>query len=314
MTDDALHTTVSDSQGIRGRLAASLEGRYRVQSPIGAGGMATVWLAEDLKHKRSVAIKVLTPEVANSIGTERFLKEIEIAAGLRHARILPLYDSGEANGLLYYVMPRIVGESLRERMERRPALSIDESVRLVGEVAEALTYAHARDVVHRDIKPENIMLEEGHALVTDFGIARAVASAGEARLTSTGVRIGTPLYMSPEQAASDSDVDARTDVYSLACVLFEMIAGRPPFTGASADAVLIQRFTQPAPRLATLRGDVATAIDNALYRAMARNPAERFESVADFAGALRPAGGAAESANQSSIAVLPFTNMSGNPA
>ena len=280
MSDDTLRTTLSDSQSIRGRLAASLEARYRIEAPIGAGGMATVWLAEDLKHKRSVAIKVLTPEVANSIGTERFLKEIEIAASLRHARILPLYDSGEANGLLYYVMPRIVGESLRERMDRRPALSIDESVRLVGEVAEALSHAHAREVVHRDIKPENIMLEEGRALVTDFGIARAVMSAGDARLTSTGMRVGTPLYMSPEQAANDDNVDARADIYSLACVLFEMLAGRPPFTGASADAVMIQRFTQAPPRLATLRGDVPAAIDNAVYRAMARNATERFGSVA----------------------------------
>ena len=312
MTDESLNATLADSQGIRGRLATSLEGRYRIEGPLGAGGMSTVWLAEDLKHKRRVAIKVLTPEIANSIGTERFLKEIEIAAGLRHPRILPLYDSGEASGLLYYVMPRIEGESLRERMERRPALSIDESVRLIGEIAEALAYAHGRDVVHRDIKPENIMLEEGHALVTDFGIARAVMSAGDARLTSTGVRVGTPLYMSPEQAASDGNVDARTDVYSLACVLFEMIAGRPPFTGLSADAVLIQRFTQPPPRLATLRGDVPTALDNAVYRAMARDPAERFGSVKDFASALRPAPGAAEAAGQSSIAVLPFANMSGN--
>jgi serine/threonine-protein kinase len=315
MSDETLHATIDDSQGIRGRLAASLEGRYRVESPLGAGGMSTVWLAEDLKHKRHVAIKVLTPEVANSIGTERFLKEIEIAAGLRHPRILPLYDSGEASGLLYYVMPRIEGESLRQRIERRPALSLDESVRLIGEVAEALSYAHSRDVVHRDIKPENILLEEGHALVTDFGIARAVMSAGDARLTSTGVRVGTPLYMSPEQSASDGNVDARTDVYSLACVLFEMLAGRPPFTGSSADAVLIQRFTQPPPRIATLRGDVPNAVDNAIYRAMARDPAERFESVKQFADALRPAAGsAADVAGASSIAVLPFTNMSGNPA
>jgi len=314
MSDDALSATLADSQGIRGRLAASLEGRYRVESPIGAGGMSTVWLAEDLKHKRQVAIKVLTPEIANSIGTERFTKEIEIAAGLRHPRILPLYDSGEAKGLLYYVMPRVEGESLRERLDRRPALSVDESARLVTEVAEALAYAHSRDVIHRDVKPENIMLEEGHALVTDFGIARAVMSAGDARLTSTGMRVGTPLYMSPEQAASDSNVDARADLYSLACVLFEMIAGRAPFTGASADAVLIQRFTQPPPRLATLRGDVPTAVDNAVYRAMARDPAERFESVTQFAAALKPAGGAADAAGASSIAVLPFTNMSGNPA
>jgi serine/threonine-protein kinase len=312
MSDEVLPTTIADTGGIRERLNRSLAGRYRVDGGLGEGGMATVWLAEDLKHRRRVAIKVLRPEVADSIGSDRFMQEIEIAAGLRHPRILPLFDSGHADGLLYYVMPHIEGESLRARMERGPALGTDDAVRIVTEVAEALSYAHGRDVVHRDIKPENILLEDGHALVADFGVARAVMNADDTRLTSAGMRVGTPLYMSPEQAQGRTDVDARGDLYSLGCMLFELIAGRPAFTGATAEAILIQRFTQPPPRLSSVKGGVSSAIDNAVFRAMARDPADRFDSVARFVEALRSGSSRAAGTAASSIAVLPFTNMGGS--
>ncbi|MFH1763824.1 MAG: serine/threonine-protein kinase, partial [Gemmatimonadota bacterium] len=213
------------------RLAAALSDRYTVMSELGRGGMATVYLAEDLKHGRKVAIKVLQPELAAAIGPERFLREIEISAGLDHPHILPLYESGEAGGFLYYVMPNVEGESLRDRLDREKQLPLDDAVQIAREVADALSYAHSRDVVHRDIKPENILLAGGHARVADFGIARAIRDAGADRLTMTGVSVGTPLYMSPEQAAGSSDIDGRSDLYSLGCVLFECLAGRTPFTG-----------------------------------------------------------------------------------
>src|SRR5689334_25189836 len=216
---------------IGGDVAAALADRYRIERELGAGGMATVYLAEDLKHRRRVAIKVLRPELGAAVGAERFLREIETTANLRHPHILPLYDSGSAGGLLYYVMPLVEGESLRDRLAREKQLPIDDALRIAREVADALSYAHARGVIHRDIKPENILLEGGHAVVADFGIARAVSTAGADRLTETGMAIGTPMYMSPEQAAGDPDLDGRSDLYSLGCVLYEMLGVQAPFTG-----------------------------------------------------------------------------------
>src|SRR5881398_3244428 len=213
------------------RLQAALADRYTIERELGRGGMATVYLAQDRKHHRQVGIKVLKPELAAALGPERFLREIETAARLNHPHILPLHDSGEATGLLYYVMPYVEGETLRNRLDRAGQLPVAEAVQIVREVADALSHAHSHDVVHRDIKPENILLEAGHAVVADFGIARAITAAGGEQLTATGLAVGTPAYMSPEQAAGDSVLDGRSDVYALGCVLYEMLAGEPPFTG-----------------------------------------------------------------------------------
>jgi tetratricopeptide (TPR) repeat protein len=271
------------------RLKAALADRYAIEREVGSGGMATVYLAEDLKHRRQVAVKVLAPELAAALGPERFLREIEISAGLDHPHILPLYDSGQAQGFLYYVMPYVEGESLRERLNRERQLPLDDSRQIAREVADALSYAHSRGVVHRDIKPENILLAGGHARVADFGIARAVSAAGGDRLTQTGVAIGTPLYMSPEQAAGTQDLDGRSDLYSLACVLFEMLAGEPPFTGAP-ESMLAKHLTAEPPNITTLRPAVPTEVSAALTRALAKTPADRFNPVAQFADALEPRG------------------------
>jgi serine/threonine protein kinase/tetratricopeptide (TPR) repeat protein len=301
-------------------LAAALADRYRLERELGQGGMATVYLAHDLKHDRQVAIKVLRPELAAVIGAERFLSEIRTTAKLNHPNILPLFDSGAADGggggaggqtFLYYVMPFVEGESLRDRMAREKTLPVEEAVRLTGEVADALAYAHSHDVIHRDIKPENILLQSGHAIVADFGIARAVTSAGSERLTHAGTALGTPAYMSPEQSAGERDVDGRSDLYSLASVLYELLAGEPPFTGPTVDAILVQRFTRPAPRVSVKRSSVPRAIDAALHRAMARAPEDRFATVDQFVTALTAR--AATHEPDRSIAVLPFANMSGDP-
>jgi serine/threonine protein kinase len=215
-----------------------LSGRYRVDRELGSGGMATVYLAQDLKHQRTVAVKILRPELAASLGTDRFLREIQITAGLDHPHILPVHDSGEADGSLYYVMPYVEGESLRDRMTREGQLPIEDAVRIAREVADALAAAHRRNIVHRDIKPENILLSENHARVADFGIARAITVAGGARLTSAGVAIGTPAYMSPEQAMGSEQIDGRSDIYALGCVLYEMLAGEPPHSGPTAQSIL----------------------------------------------------------------------------
>ena len=296
------------------RLTAALADRYRIERELGQGGMATVYLARDLKHDREVAIKVLRSELAATLGSERFLSEIRTTAKLNHPHILALHDSGVAEGFLFYVMPLVEGETLRTRMTREKALPVEDAVRLTREVADALAYAHDHGVIHRDIKPENILLQSGHAIVADFGIARAVHAAGSERITMTGMSVGTPAYMSPEQSAGERDVDGRSDLYALASVLYEMLAGEPPFTGATMDAILVQRFTRTAPRVATKRPNVPRAIDAALATAMARAPEDRFSTVADFAAALESKPGAqrAEPGDRS-IAVLPFANMSGDP-
>jgi serine/threonine-protein kinase len=271
---------------VPGRLATALSDRYRIEHELGQGGMATVYLAEDLKHHRKVAVKVLRPELAAALGAERFLREIETTASLRHPHILPLYDSGQAEDLLFYVMPFVEGESLRDRLTREKQLPIDDALRITREVADALSYAHSKGVIHRDIKPENILLESGHAVVADFGIAKAISAAGGQTLTRTGMSIGTPQYMSPEQAAGEGDLDGRSDLYSLACVLYEMLAGQPPFSGATAESLVRQHLTVEARPIAQLRPAVPPAIADVLTRALAKNPADRFSPAAHFAAAL----------------------------
>src|SRR6266576_843194 len=252
--------------------------------------MATVYLAQDLKHHRKVAIKVPEPEVAVALGPERFLREIEIAAGLNHPHILPLYDSGEAATSLYYVMPYLEGETLRDRLNRERQLPIEDALRIAREVADALSYAHDQDVVHRDIKPENILFQAAHAVVSDFGIARAITAAAGGSLTATGIAIGTPAYMSPEQATGSPHVDGRSDIYSLGCLLYEMLAGEPPYTAPSAQVVIAKRFTDPVPSVRRLRETIPPAVDAAITRALAKAPADRFLTAGQFAEALTPSG------------------------
>ncbi len=268
------------------RLQVALTGRYTIERELGRGGMATVYLAHDLRHDRPVALKVLRPELAAAIGPERFLREIQIAARLTHPHILPLHDSGEADGFLYYVMPYIEGESLRDRLSREKQLPLDDALQIGQEVADALSYAHSRDVVHRDIKPENILLEAGHAVVTDFGIARAITAAGSEQLTETGMAVGTPAYMSPEQSAGSRELDGRSDIYSLGCVLYEMLAGHPPFLGATAQELLARHSMDAVPPLRAARPTVPAGVEEALGTALAKVPADRFATAARFAEAL----------------------------
>src|SRR6266702_1190856 len=314
--------------------------------------MATVYLAQDLKHHRKVAIKVLEPALAAALGPDRFLREIEIAAGLSHPHILPLYDSGEAGASLYYVMPHVEGETLRDRLNRERQLPLEDALRITREVADALSYAHDHDVVHRDIKPENILFQAAHAVVSDFGIARAITAAAGGSLTATGIAIGTPGYMSPEQGAASARVDERSDIYSLGCVLYEMLAGEPPFTGPSAESIVRQHLAAAPPRVSAMRAAVPPAIEEAIVRALAKTPADRFATAAEFVEALaaparrvrdtgrrtsrlaaaaglaatlvaaaaglfvlsRPHGTPAFAGPTSqSIAVLPFVNVSGAP-
>jgi len=271
-----------------GRVTAALAGRYRIERELGAGGMATVYLAQDLKHHRQVAIKVLKPDLAAALGPERFLREIEIAARLHHPHILPLYDSGDAEGLLYYVMPYMEGESLRDRITREKQLPLDDALQVARETADALSYAHSHGVIHRDIKPENILLESGHAVVADFGIARAISAAGGERLTETGLAVGTPAYMSPEQAAGEKNLDGRSDLYALGCVLYEMLAGQPPFTGPTVESVIRQHMAAEPPSITGIRPAVPASVAAALQRALAKTPADRFRTGAQFAQALVP--------------------------
>ncbi|MEO8030884.1 MAG: serine/threonine-protein kinase [Gemmatimonadota bacterium] len=267
------------------RLQSAIQDRYHLERELGAGGMATVFLAEDLKHGRRVAIKVLHPELAASIGTERFDREIRLAANLTHPHILSLYDSGEANGLLYYVMPYVVGESLRDRLVREQLLPIDDAVQIALEVADALGHAHMMGIVHRDIKPENILLSGGHALVADFGIARAASSAGAEKLTQTGVAIGTPLYMSPEQSVGDV-VGPTADIYSLGCVLYEMLAGTPPFVGPNSRAIMARHAMTPVPGLQDVRETVPDEVEDAVMAALNKVPADRPQTAAQFCAIL----------------------------
>lgn len=266
------------------RLAQALGDRYRVERELGHGGMAVVFLAEDLKHRRRVAIKLLKPELSAALGSERFLREIEIAATLQHPHILPLYDSGQTGGLVYYVMPYAEGESLRLRLAREQQLPIDTALQITREVGSALQYAHEHGVIHRDIKPENIMLSGGQAVVADFGIARALHVASAEQLTQSGIVVGTPQYMSPEQ--SGGEVDGRSDQYSLACTLYEMLIGQPPFTGPSSQAVIARHSLEPVPSLRVVRQTVPPAVEAAVMQAMAKVPADRFDSVQRFLDAL----------------------------
>jgi len=293
----------------RDRLTAALAGRYVIERELGSGGMATVYLAHDVKHHREVALKVLRPELAAALGPDRFLREVEIAARLNHPHILALYDSGETNGFLFYVMPYVAGESLRHRLEREKQLPIEEALAITRHVAAALGHAHAQHVIHRDVKPENILLYEGEAMVADFGIALAVSAAAGVRLTQTGLAVGTPAYMSPEQAVSERALDARSDVYSLGCVLYEMLAGEPPYTGATAQVLIAKRLVDPVPAVRRLRAAVPVGVEQALTKALAKVPADRWASALAFAEALAtPAG-----PRPPSVAVLPFLNLSADP-
>ena len=295
------------------RLSSSLADRYRIERELGQGGMATVYLAHDLRHDRSVAIKVLRAEVAHTMGAERFLREIRLAARLNHPSILALFDSGDAGGALFYVMPAVEGESLRDRLDRDRRLPVEEAVRIATAVGSALDYAHRHGIVHRDIKPENILLQDGHALVADFGIGKATSGPGE-RFTQTGTSVGTPAYMSPEQASGES-VDGRTDIYSLGCVLYEMLVGEPPFTGISAQAVIAKRFVQTPAEVSALRESVPASVSRTVRRALARAPDDRFDTGAAFVASLGEAdtGPVRPSAPEKSLAVLPFVNMSADP-
>ena len=307
------------------RLKAALEGRYGVDRLVGSGGMASVFLAHDARHSRSVAIKVLHPELAVSIGGERFLAEISVTAKLQHPHILPLHDSGQADGLLYYVMPFVAGESLRAYLERERRLPVADALRITQAVASALDYAHRQGIVHRDVKPENILLSDGVPIVADFGIARAVSAAGSSRMTATGLSLGTPAYMSPEQSSGDPSVDARSDIYALASVCFEMLAGEPPFTGPSPQAIIVKRYTSSAPSVASFRIDVPAEVDDALQRALSLEADARFATAAEFSAALTNPGSSGGSSTfgrvtprQASrtiapvpaLAVLPFANLS----
>lgn len=272
------------------RLRRVLEDRYRVERELGRGGMAEIYLADDLKHGRKVALKVLKPELAAVVGAERFLTEIRTTANLQHPHILPLYDSGEADGLVYYVMPYVQGESLRERMDRERQLPVQDAVRIATSVAEALDFAHRKGVIHRDIKPANVLLQDGKPVVSDFGIALAVGAAGSGRLTETGLSIGTPHYMSPEQATGDQHIGPATDTYALGCVLYEMLVGEPPFAGSTPQAVLGRIISGEVPSAQAERSSVPYNVDAAIAKALQRLPADRFGTAVDFAKALQDAG------------------------
>jgi Tol biopolymer transport system component/tRNA A-37 threonylcarbamoyl transferase component Bud32 len=276
------------------RLAAALADRYRIERELGQGGMATVYLAHDVRHGRKVALKVLRPELAAVIGAERFLVEIKTTANLQHPHILPLHDSGEADGTVFYVMPYVEGESLRDRLTREHQLSVDEAIRIAREVADALGYAHGHGIIHRDIKPENILLHGGHALVADFGIALAISkSDGGTRMTETGMSLGTPHYMSPEQAMGEREITAKSDVYALGCVLYEMLAGEPPFSGPTAQAVIARVLTEEPRSLILQRRTIPPHVEAAVLKALAKLPADRFATAAQFDDALASPGFAA---------------------
>jgi serine/threonine protein kinase/Flp pilus assembly protein TadD len=271
------------------RVQAALTDRYRVVSEIGRGGMATVFRADDLRHDRVVAVKVLQPEFTASAGADRFLREIEIATGLSHPFIVPIFDSGAVDGLLYYVMSFFEGESLRDRLDREKQLPVEEALRVAEQVADALEYAHGQGIVHRDIKPANILFCADHALVADFGIAKAVTAAGADKLTQTGFAVGTPAYMSPEQAGGETNVDGRSDLYALGCVLYEMLAGDPPFTGATAQVIFARKSTESVPSLTTARETVSGGVEAVISKALSKAPADRFRTAREFSDALKSA-------------------------
>ena len=302
------------------RLRSALSQGYSIDRELGRGGMATVYLAQDVRHERLVALKVLHPELAASLGPDRFLREIKMAARLNHPHILALHESGEADGFLYYVMPYVEGESLRERLDREQLLPVDEAIHHARSIASALDYAHRQQIIHRDIKPENVMLYEGEAMVMDFGIAKAVSTAGSETLTQTGMMVGTPAYVSPEQAAGETNLDGRSDQYSLACMLYEMLSGERPFTGPTAQAIMAKRFTESAKPIRSVRSGVPENVERAINKALSTDVTGRFRTTAMFAQALaspnlststdaetvpQPVVSAAKS-----IAVLPFSNMS----
>jgi TolB-like protein/Flp pilus assembly protein TadD/tRNA A-37 threonylcarbamoyl transferase component Bud32 len=305
------------------KVQKALADRYAIEREIGRGGMATVYLAQDRKHDRQVAVKVLHPDLAASLGPDRFLREIKVAARLSHPHIVSLHDSGQAGEFLYYVMPYIEGESLRQRLNREKQLPLDEALEIARHVASALGYAHSTGVVHRDIKPENVMLHQGEAVVTDFGIAKAVTSAAGEHLTQTGSTVGTPAYMSPEQAGGEGEIDGRSDVYSLGCVLYEMLAGRHPFEATTPQAMLVKHLTQPVPSLRANRAGLPESVERTVAKALAKEPAERFATATEFAQALhsgstppglstvsQPVAAAKPAPVSKSIAVLPFADMS----
>ncbi|MGK2961471.1 MAG: protein kinase domain-containing protein [Gemmatimonadaceae bacterium] len=311
-----MHTTALPIERLRDALGQS----YTIDRELGRGGMATVFLAQDVKHDRVVALKVLHPDLAASLGPERFLREIKLAARLNHPHILPLFDSGDASGLLYYVMPYVEGESLRERLDREQQLPIEEAVHHGRAIASALDYAHRQNVVHRDIKPENVMLYEGEAMVMDFGIAKAVSAAGTETLTQTGMMIGTPAYVSPEQAAGEINLDGKSDQYSLACVVYEMITGERPFAGGTPQAIMAKRFTEAPRLLRELRAAVPESVEKAVARAMSTEATARYSTTAQFGQALASGNLVTPTNTETipvavisaakSVAVLPFANMS----
>jgi len=303
-----LFTSWSQMTDLIVRLQAALESRYAIERELGHGGMATVFLARDLRLGRPVAIKVVRPDLAASLGAERFLAEIRVTANLQHPNLVPLFDSGEADGLLFYVMPFVEGESLRDRLTREGQLPIDEALQLAREIAGALAHAHKLGIVHRDVKPENVLLGGEHALVMDFGIARAVTAAGGNRITEVGVTLGTPAYMSPEQAMAELELDGRSDQYSLGVVLYEMLAGELPYRGPNARTILVRQLTDPAPSVRVPRDTVPAAVDAAIRRALAAAPADRFATISAFADALTS--GATVKPKARSVAVLPFLSLS----
>jgi serine/threonine protein kinase len=311
---------------LREQLQMRLGGDFAVEQELTGGGMSRVFVANDIALGRRIVVKVLRPEMAAACSVERFRREIQLAASLLHPHLVPLLSAGEADGLPYYTMPLVDGESLRARLNREQRLPIDDAVRLGREIAEALDYAHRRGVVHRDIKPENILLHDGHALVTDFGIARALSRAtGGLALTGVGIALGTPAYMSPEQGTGDVELDGRADVYALGCVLFEMLAGAPPYSGLSAQAIIVRHFTDPVPRLGALRPDVSPAVEQAVTRALAKDRRDRFQTAGELARALDDRVGNGSTTpvaltpterrtdSQRLVAVLPFENMSADP-
>jgi serine/threonine protein kinase/tetratricopeptide (TPR) repeat protein len=305
------------------RLKDAIGHEYTIDRELGRGGMATVYLAQDAKHERLVALKVLHPDLAASLGPDRFLREIKLAARLNHPHILPLHDSGDANGFLYYVMPYVEGESLRERLDRERHLSVDEAVHHGRAIASALDYAHRQGIVHRDIKPENVMLYEGEAMVMDFGIAKAVSAAGSETLTQTGMMIGTPAYVSPEQAAGETNLDGKSDQYSLGCVIYEMLTGERPFSGATPQATMAKRFTELPRAVRDIRSSVPESVEKAVAKAMSTDASARYSTSAHFAQALAsgtmitPTDTAtlpqATVSAAKSIAVMPFANLSADP-